>query len=43
VSRLKALKKVYARDGAHFVANGYDDLVANIVKSEALRADSPAE
>ncbi len=43
VSRLEALKKVWPPDCVHFVASGYDNLVTNIIKSEALRADSPAE
>jgi hypothetical protein len=39
LTRLEALKKVCGRDGVQFAAAGYNYLVANIVRSEALRAE----
>ncbi len=40
VSRLEALKKVCAQDGVHFTADGYNNLVSSILKSDSLLSDN---
>ncbi len=40
VSRLEALKKRCSQDGIHFTAEGYNNLVSNIIKSDSLLSDN---
>jgi hypothetical protein len=40
LSRLEALKKVCVQDGVHFTAEGYNNLVSSILKSDSLLSDN---